>query len=173
MKSNNTDYIETGKIVGTHGIKGEIRVEPWCDNPDFLTGFKFLYTNGGENEIKIESSRVHGNIVLIKAKGVDSINDANILRGKILYVKRSDIVLDEDRYFVCDLIGCCVFDADSNNVLGVLTDVSRTGANDVWHIECGGKTYLLPAVDDVIINVDIANKKIVLRPIRGIFDDED
>lgn len=165
-------YIETGKIVGTHGIKGEVRVQPWCDNPEFLTSFKTLYTDKSGSAIKITSSRAHKNIVLMKIKDVDTIEQAEALRGKVLYLDRNDAVLPKGVFFQCDLFDCEVFDVDTGEKLGVITDVSQTGANDVWHIERDGKEYLIPSIPDVVINVDIDNAKIEIRPLKGIFDDE-
>lgn len=165
-------YIETGEIVGTHGIKGEVRVQPWCDSPEFLTQFKTLYLDTKGSKIKINSSRAHKNIVLMKIKDVDTIEQAEALRGKVLYLDRNDAKLPEGSYFQCDLFGCDVFDADTQEHLGVITDVSQTGANDVWHIKREGKEYLIPSIPDVVINVDIDAGKVIIRPLKGIFDDE-
>ena len=81
--------------------------------------------------------------------------------------------LPEGRYFVSEIIGAQVFDADTDALLGILSEVSPTGANDVWHIKSGDKEYLVPAIPDVIVNVDINNDKIAIRPLKGIFDNED
>lgn len=167
-------YIETGMIVGTHGIKGEMRVQPWCDSPEFLTKFKSLYLDeNGEKVVKILSSRAHKNIVLIKADGVDTIESAEALRGKTLYLNRDDASLPKGTFFQCDLFGCEVFDADSGEPYGKISDVSVTGANDVWHIKKDGKEYLIPSIPDVVARVDIDNERIEIRPLKGIFDDED
>ncbi len=167
-------FLETGKIVGTHGVKGMLRVQPWCDSADFLKQFKALYTdNEGKNRLDITSVQPHGNVVLMAVKGVDSIEKAEMLRNKVIFIDRNDAKLPKDRYFIDDLIGCEVFDADTNEKLGVLTDVSVTGANDVWHITRGGKEYLTPAIEDVIVSVDTENQKIVIHALKGIFDDED
>lgn len=167
-------FIETGKIVGTHGVKGMVRVQPWADSGDFLRSFKrFFLDTEGSSSLETSQVRPHGNIVLIHFKGVDSIEAAEVLRGKVIYIDREDITLPEGRYFVSDLIGCAVTDADSEEELGYLCDVSQTGANDVWHISRNGKEYLVPAIDEVIVSVDINSKSIVLRPIKGIFDNED
>ena len=164
-------YIETGEIVGTHGVRGEMRVYPWCDSPEFLTKFKTLYLNKGETALKV-TSRTNKNMVLMKIKGVETIEDAEKLRGKVLYLDREDAALPKGTFFHFDLFGCKVFDADSNEELGVITDVSQTGANDVWHITRDGKEYLIPSIPDVVINVDIDEQKVVIRPLKGIFDDE-
>lgn len=167
-------YLETGKIVGTHGVKGTVRVQAWSDDGDFLKKFKSFYLDkNGEQKLSAISVIPHGNVVLITFKNVDSIEKAEALRNKTIYIDRNDVKLPKDRYFIDDLIGCTVYDADSNIILGVLSDVSQTGANDVWHINKNDKEYLVPAIDDVIVSVDIEKQALVIRPLKGIFDDED
>lgn len=167
-------FLETGKIVGTHGVRGMLRVQPWCDDGEFLTEFKKIYLDDlGENCLKITKSQPHGNVVLMAVKGVDSIEEAEKLRGKVIYINREDANLPKDRYFISDLIGCTVTDADTGAALGELNDVSQTGANDVWHITKDGKEYLVPAIESVIVSVSPEEGTVVIRPLKGIFDDED
>ncbi len=167
-------FLETGKIVGTHGVRGMVRVQPWCDNSEFLTGFKFVYTDDeGKNKLKILSAKPHGNVVLMTVDGVNSIEEAERLRGKVIFINRKDVKLPEGRYFISDILNSTVLDADSGEVLGELTDVSETGANDVWHIVKDGKEYLVPAIADVIVDVNVEESKVVIRPLKGIFDNED
>lgn len=169
-------YLEIGKIVSTHGIRGEVRVDPWCDSPDFFKRFKTLwFDKNGEKPVKVLSCRPHGNIVILALEGTDSIDKANLLRNKILYMDRDDAQLPENKYFIQDLIGCSVVDADNEaKVYGKLCDVSETGANDVWHVKDEkGREYLLPAIPPVVIETDVENEIIKIRPLRGIFDDED
>ena len=170
------EYLEIGEIVGTHGIKGEIRLNPWCDSPDFASGFKTLYyDSNGSCAAQVKSARPHGNIVLLTVADIDTVEKAQAMRGKILYMKRSDAKLPEGTYFIAELKGCTVYDADCpEKVYGKLTDVSETGANDVWHIKDeNGKEYLIPAIPDVCVETDVANDRVVIRPLKGIFDDED
>lgn len=165
-------YLETGKIVGTHGVKGMLRVQPWCDSGEFLCKFKKLYTDeNGLNSLDITKSSVHGNIVLLSVKGIETIEQAEKLRNKIIYLNRKDAKLPEGRYFIEDLIGCTVYNTD-NEILGELSDVSVTGANDVWHITKDDKEYLVPAIPQVIISVKPEIKNIIINPMKGIFDDE-
>ncbi len=167
-------YLETGKIVGTHGIRGMVRVKPWSDSGEFLNNFKrFFLSPDGENELKAVKIQPHGGVVLIAFKGIDTVEQAESLRGKTVYICRDDITLPDGRYFIDDLIGCEVFDADSGEKYGVISEVSQTGANDVWHIKSGDKEYLLPAIDEVIVTVDPENETLEIRPMKGIFDDED
>ena len=166
-------FLEVGQVVGTHGIAGEMRVQPWCDSPDFLTKFKTLYLDkNGEKSVKVQSARVHKNVVLLKLPDVTSIEQAEKMRGKVLFIKREDAKLSKDNWFVQELLDCEVFDADSGEKLGILCDVSKTGANDVWHIKNNGREYLVPSIKDVVVSVDVEIGKIEIRPIKGIFDDE-
>lgn len=167
-------FLETGKIVGTHGVKGMVRVQPWCDSGEFLKQFKSFYTDkNGENRLDVKSVQPHGNVVLMALKGVETIEAAEALRNKVIYIDRKDAKLPEGRYFVDDLLGCAVFDADSGEALGEITDISPTGANDVWHITREGTEYLVPAIDEVLVQVDVENSKVTIRPLKGIFDNED
>ncbi len=167
------EFLETGKIVGTHGIRGVLRVQGWCDSAEFLQQFKYIYIDiNGNNKYEIKSVQPHGNIVLMTLKGVDTIEKAEALRNKVIYIARKDAKLPDDRYFIADLIGCVVTDATTGTVLGELSDVSETGANDVWHIKKDGKEYLVPAIDEVVVSVDVINNSVVIRPLKGIFEDE-
>lgn len=167
-------YLDSGKIVGTHGIKGEIRIDPWCDSPEFLCMFKKLYLDeNGETFIEVKS-RPHKNITLAKIKGVETIEEAEKFRGKIIYINRNDISLEDGVNFVQDLIGLEVRDVDNDTVYGKISDVLRTGANDVYEItNSDGEKYLAPVIDEVIIETDIDNGFVLIRPMKGIFDDED
>lgn len=167
------EFLEIGKFVGTHGVRGMVRIQPWSDDGEFLTEFKNFYLDNGKTKIKINKITPHGNVVIAAVDGINSIEDAEKLRNQVLYIKRADAKLPDGRYFVSEIIGAQVFDADTNVLLGTLTDVSPTGANDVWHIKSGEKEYLVPATGDVIVDVNIDSDVITIRPIKGIFDDED
>lgn len=166
-------FLDSGKIVGTHGIKGEVRIEPWCDSPEFLCAFKTLWLDErGENAIKVRS-RPHKNIVLCKIEGVESIEAAERLRGKIVYIDRDEVELGEGVHFVQDLIGLEARDLETGEVYGTLTDVLRTGANDVYEITRDGKKYLVPVIDEVVREINTEEGYVLLTPMKGIFDDED
>ena len=166
-------FLEAGKIVGTHGIRGEMRVEVWCDSPEFFCQLNTVYLNEGKTPIKVKS-RPHKNIALVKAQGVESIDDAEKLRGKILYMNRNDVSLDDGEYFIQDLMGLEVYDVDSGVLYGKITDVFPTGANDVYQItDDNKKDYLIPVIDDVVISIEPENGKVLIKPLKGIFDDED
>ena len=167
------EYLEIGKITSTHGIKGEVRVHPWCDSPEFMKKFKTLYFDKkGEKPVSV-SCRPNGNMVIMKMQGVDTVEEASKYREKILYMKRSDAKLPEGTWFIQELIDCKVVDADDENIsYGILSDVSETGANDVWHITKEDKEYLIPAIPSVVISTDIVEGIIKIRPLKGIFDNE-
>ena len=167
-------YLESGKIVGTHGIKGEVRIDPWCDSPEFLCAFKTLYLDSrGERSIEVKS-RPHKNITLAKIKGVDTIEQAELLRGKIVYIDRNDIALGEGVHFVQDLLGLEVKDDENGTVYGKITDVFQTGANDVYEItDDSGKKYLAPVIDEVVTEINVDEGTVLIHPMKGIFDDED
>ena len=167
-------FLETGQIVSTHGIKGEVRVNPWCDSPEFMKRFKTLYFDkNGEKSVKVISCRPHGNIVILKLDGIDTVEQAQKLRNKILFMNRDDAKLKKGDWFIQDLLGCTVYDADNQNIIyGELTDVAETGANDIWTIQKDGKEYIIPAIKDVVIKVDAPDEAIFIRPLKGIFDEE-
>ena len=170
------NYLELGQIVGTHGVKGELRVNPWCDSPAFAKGFKALYLDkNGNKSVRVASCRPHGNLILLTLEGIDSMEKAQALKNTVLYIKRSDARLPEGTWFIDELIGCEARDADDRDILyGILTDVSQTGANDVWHIgDKQGREYLIPAIKEVVIQADMENNTVYIRPLKGIFDDAD
>lgn len=166
------EYLEAGKIVGTHGIRGEVRVDPWCDSPAFLAKFKTLYFEEGKEKIAV-TGRPHKNIVLMKLKGVETIEQAELLRGKVLYINRKDVKLPKGKNFVQDLIGCKVIDIDNNTEYGVVADVFKTGANDVYTVKSPeGKDYLIPVIDSVVIEKNVEKGIILIRPMEGLFDED-
>ena len=170
-------YLEIGQIVGTHGIKGEVRLNPWCDSPDFVKRFKTLYfDNGGEKSVRVRSCRPHGNVVILSLEGTDTVEQASALRNRVLYMNRDDSGIADSGWFVQDLIGCEVVDfQDCEKRYGTLTDVTAgAGANDIWTVtDGGGREYLLPAIKDVVKTVDVNSGVIAISPMRGIFDDAD
>lgn len=166
-------FLEIGKIVAVQGLKGEVRVEAWCDSKEFLCEFDTLYFDKGAKEVEIQRAHPHKNIVLMKIKGVDTVEQAQLLRNKILYMDRNDVELEEGSFFVQDLIGLEVIDGDSGESYGKICDVTETGANDVYHIkDSGGKIRLIPAIPDVVLNADIESGKMTIHVLEGLFDED-
>ena len=169
-------YLPLGQIVSTHGVRGEMRVHPWCDSPAFAKHFKTLYFGkNGEDPIKVVSAREHKNMILLTLQDVDSVEAALSLKNKMLYFRRADVRLPDNTWFIEELLECAVYDADvPDKRYGTLTDVMSTGANDVWTVtDEAGREYLLPVIPDVVIKTDVAEGRILIRPLKGIFDDAD
>ena len=166
-------YLEAGQIVGTHGVRGEVRVQPWCDSPQQFATFKKLYWDAeGKKPVKVKG-RPHKNIALVVLEGVDTVEAAQVLRGKMLYVDRRDLKLPKGRYLVQDLIGLTVVDADTGETYGTLTDVSQTGANAVYHMATDKGEILIPAIPDVVVEINLKQDVLRLRPMKGLLDDDE
>lgn len=164
------NLLQIGKITSVFGIKGEVKVQPWCDSPELLCEFDTLYWKSG-TPVKIESSRVQKNMVVMKIEGVDDPDAAQKLRNHVLYMDRNDVELDEGSYFIADLIGLTVVDSRDGKVYGMLSDVTETGANDVYHItDEDGKLLLIPAIPEVVDKVDIDGGVMEITPLDGLFD---
>ena len=167
------EYLEIGKIVSSRGLKGEVKIEPWCDDAEILCNIKCLYWNKGKETIKVEYAKAHKSMAIVKLEGIDSIEDTDFIRNKIVYAKRDDIPLEEGSYFIQDLQGMKVKDIDNENEYGILEDVFKTRANDVYKIlSSDKKEYLIPAIPDIIKEINIDNREILIRPIKGLFDDD-
>lgn len=169
-------FLEIGQVVGTHGVRGEMRVNPWCDSPEFMKGFRRLYWDeNGNKEVEVRACRPHGNVALLSLSGIDTLEQAAAMRGRVLYLRRADARLPKGHYFISELIGCDVLDADDPAMrYGTLSDVSKTGANDVWHVtNDAGQEFLLPAIPLVVIDTDVEHNRVSIRPLKGIFDDAD
>lgn len=167
-------YLETGRIVATHGIRGELRVEPWADSPEFLLQFDRLYLDAGASSLRVVSSRRHKSLVVVKFEGIDTVEQAVPLLHRVVYIDRGQVTLAPGSYFEQDLIGLEVRDAGSGRVYGTLTSVSRTGANDVYGVTpAGGEEVLFPAIREVVRSVEPEQGVMTIIPLKGLFDDAD
>lgn len=164
------EYLEAGKIVTIHGIKGEVKIMPYCDSAELFCEFDRFFLGKNHTEIGVERSRVQKNMVIAKLEGIDTPEEAEKLRNKVLFMHRDDLELDDDTYFIQDLIGVEVNDADSGFVYGKIIDVMQTGANDVYVIKGEDKEYLVPAIADVVVSTDIDGNIMLIRPLEGLFD---
>lgn len=166
-------YLEIGKIVNIHGLHGDVKVVPWCDDAEFLCEFEELYLGKLHKKVEVTSARVQKGNVLLHIKGIETPEQAQTLRNQILFMDRDDVELEEGVYFIQDLIGLEVSDADSGEVYGKLTDVYQTGANDVYEVKNeSGKTYLVPGIPDVIVETNIEQGTMTIRPLEGLFDED-
>lgn len=164
-------YLEIAKIVSIHGVRGEMNAQAWCDSPQVITKLKRLYSKGGELCYDIERARPKGeNMVILKLKDVDTPEAAQAMRNTVLYVDRGDLKLPKGSYFIADLIGLeCV--TENGELLGKLTDVLETGANDVYEITRNGKKFYIPAIPSVVLNTDVEGGKMTVYPMEGLFDE--
>lgn len=161
------ELLQAGKIVNTHSLKGEVRIYPYCDSAEFLCEVKKMYI---DNEAySVASARVHKGQALIRFKGIDHINKAEPLIGKLVYFKKHEVPLKEGQYYIDDIIGLEVVDIDNGTVYGKVISVFPTGANDVFEVK-GDKTYYVPKINDVVKQIDLSNKKILIRPLEGLFE---
>ena len=161
------ELLQAGKIVHTHSLHGEVRIYPYCDSAAFLCGVKKLYVEGALLEVL--SARVHKGQARIHFKGIDHIDQAEKLVGKIVYLKKAEVPLARGQYFIDDIIGLTVEDADTGLIYGKVTNVITTGANDVFEVT-GEKVLLVPKIDEVVIQIDLKLKKIKIRPLQGLFE---
>ena len=166
-----TKYLEIGQIVNTFGIKGMVKVNPFTDNNKRFDKLKkeYIGSNKEKKEIEIEEVKYHKNMVLIKFKGINNPDEANLLRNKYLYVDRDDEEpLEEGTYYIVDMLGLDVY-TDENELLGTLDDIYNTGSNDIYVVKNElGKQILLPAIKDVIKEVNLEEKKIIVHLIPGL-----
>ncbi len=161
--------LEIGQIVNTHGLRGDVKVMPWCDDPEIFHELAYVLIDG--EEFDIEKSRIHKNMVILKLKRIDDINVAEKYRNKKLLVPREELgELPEGAYYICDLLGCSV-ETHEGRMLGKIVDIIKTGSNDVYVVEePGKKQVLIPVIDEVIKSVDIEEKRIIITPLKGLID---
>lgn len=163
-------YLETGKIINKRGLKGELKIMPYCDSPQVLCSLENVYLDkDGTEKKKVLSAKVYKEFVYLILEGVSGPEDADRMRGKVLYADRDDIDIPEGRDFVADLIGLDVIDVDSGEKYGVITDIFNAGATDIIEISDGRNIYLMPNVDEMVIETDL-QRGMFVRPIKGIFD---
>ena len=161
----NNSFLEAGRITSPHGVRGEVKIVPWADSPEFLYQFETLYIDGAR--VALESARVHKKNVIAKLEGVDSISDAEALRGKIVSIDRADAELPEGRHFITDLIGLDAVDDDTGERLGVIKDILPLEPNSIYVID-GAREILVPAVDEFIKKVDLEAGCVRFHLIEGL-----
>lgn len=169
------DYLAVGKVVNTHGVRGELKVMPMTsDNSrfDYLL-YVTAQFEGKPKEFRVTSARLHKNFVLMRLQGIETMDDAEKLKGQELLVQRKNArPLEEDEFFICDILGMEVY--EENHLLGTLIDVLETGSNDVYVIQNPDKEkkdLLLPALKSVILSVDIEGKRMQVKIPEGLVDE--
>lgn len=164
-------YPECGKIVNTHGCRGGVKIEPWCDSAEVFAALPAVYIKSAGNmrRIALRRAAVLGNrFVSAELEGVTTMEAADALRGTVLYASREDLLIPEGSLLVAEMIGLPVFDANSGERLGDLADVIHPGASDIYVIKTKSGEAMVPAVPEFVQSIDI-EKGIMLTPIEGMF----
>ena len=159
-------YLEAGKIVNTHGIAGEVKILPWADEPAFLLDFDTVYIDG--QPVKVRGARVHKNCVLVKLEGVEDVNAAMRLLDKVVCIDREDVDLEEGAFFLADLMGLEVRDAENGAVLGQIHDVLTLPASNVYVVKGGEREHMIPAVPEFIVETNVDGGYLLVRLIEGM-----
>ncbi|HLR33965.1 MAG TPA: ribosome maturation factor RimM [Tissierellales bacterium] len=164
------DYIQVGKIINTHGIKGEVKVLPFTDDIHRFDELKKIYI--GEYKLKVEITNVRyiDNIVMLKFDNYHNINEVEKFKNQDVYIDEEDkIELNDNQFFIFDIIGCTVLDT-SEREIGTVIDVIKLGSSDIYVIKDNSidKEYLIPAVKEFIKDINIEGKIIKVDPIEGL-----
>ena len=157
-------YLEAGKILNTFGIRGEVKLQPWCDSAEFLRPFKTLYIDGEARPVA--SSRVHKGMLIVRFEGVEDVNAAQALKNRVVQIARADARLPRGAYFLQDIIGASVVD-ESGAEIGKLTEVIENPSQRVYVVR-GETEHLIPAVPAFILNTDADAGVITVRLIEGM-----
>ena len=157
-------YIEAGRIVNTHGVAGEVKIEVWLDSPQFLKSFRRCFID--KREVKLLSARVHKGFLIAKLENVEDVNAAMALKGRTVFIDRADARLPKGAFFLQDIIGAAVVD-ESGNEIGKLADVMETPASNVYVVK-GETEHLIPAVPEFIMSTDAENGIITVHLIEGM-----
>lgn len=158
------ERIEAGKIVNTHGVAGEVKIEVWLDSPEFMKTFHRLFING--REVKVLSSRVQKSFLLAKLEGVADLNDAMALKGNIVSIAREDAGLAPGEYFLCEIIGASVLDEDGKEI-GILESIEETPSAPLYIVR-GEREHLIPGVPEFIKAADPEKGVVTVHLIGGM-----
>jgi 16S rRNA processing protein RimM len=163
-------YIECGKIVNTHGCRGAVKAESWCNSEDDLADLEriFVKTGAEYKRYDVQKASIFKQFVIFELKTVDDMDKAMLLKGSVIYAAREDFSLEEGEFFIADMMGLDVIDADNGKVYGKLKEIINRGASDIYVVATPSGEAMIPAVDEFVISVDI-NKGIFVRPIEGMF----
>ncbi len=166
------EYLETGKIVATHGVRGEMKVELWCDGVEFLARFKTLFFfESGAAPRSVGSVRPHKGMALLTLEGVNSIEEARPFLGRVIYIARREARLPAGRYFLQDLVGLEVRDAATGRAYGKVTSVTHPAAQDIYTVLTPtGEECRFPGVPEFLKGLYPAEGYLLVAPIPGMFD---
>lgn len=179
MATTVSRFIECGKIINTHGCRGDVKAEPWTDTPRDLIDLGRVFIGDGEDkkEIKIlRGSVMQGRFLMLSLEGVDTMDAADALRNTVLYAAREDFHLAEGQYFLSDALGLPVYDTREGregNLLGTVTDISPNAASDIYTVKTpDGAEVLVPAIPVFVTEV-IPGECVRMAPIDGMFENRD
>jgi len=160
------ELLETGKIVNTHGVRGEVKIQPWADSAEFLQGFEHLYIDGVP--VRLLGGRVHKQMLIAQLEGVTDVNAAIALKNKIVYIRRSDIELPAGHFFIQDILGLPVID-EAGGPIGTLKEILPRPGGDVYVIaDQDGKERLVPDVPAFLLEKNLDAGFIRVRLIEGM-----
>ena len=164
-------YLECGKIINTHGFRGTVKLESFCDSPEILAELKTLWflKNGEYQPRRVLRASVFRQFVLADIEGVDSEDAANALRQTVVYAKRSELPLEEGDVFIVDLIGLPVKHAETGEQIGTLIDVNTSGARDLYVVRTEKGDFMVPAVKPLVTRID-PDDAVYVDPIPGLLD---
>lgn len=163
------NFVKIGNIANIHGIKGEIKVYPYTDDFDNFLKYKEIYVGENKEKYIVKSSRLHKDMVLFMLEGISTPEEAETLKTLDIFIDEKDLKkLEVGSYYIKDLIGLEVIDILSNKSIGRITDVMKYAANDVYEVENGKDKFYIPAIKDVVKNVDILNKKVYVELMEGL-----
>jgi len=168
-------YLEAGRVLSAHGVRGLVKVEPWCDSPKVLAAQKRIFLVTGEDryeERKVISASVTGELVLMGIEGIDSREVAFGYKGTVLHLHRDDVPVRRGAALIADMIGLNVIDVDTGRVYGTLKDVSDAVRGKLYTVETATGDVLIPGVPEFIKEIDV-EKGVFVRPIPGFFDDDE
>ena len=166
------EYIEVGQIVNTHGVRGEVKVQPWDVSAGQLSGFRTFYMDG--EPFRPTSKRVQGDMVLMKLPEIDDMDAAAALKRKVLSIRRAEVQLKPGEHFDAEIVGMTVYNYFPHTYIGTVVDVLSYPAHKLYKVKGEEKTYLIPAVKDIFItNVDEEAREISVHMIEGLETDED
>jgi len=158
------EFLEAGRIVNTHGIRGEVKIQPWADTPDFLKGFAHLYIDGAA--VRLLECRVHKDHLIARLEGLENVNDAMRMKNKTVFIRRSDADLAPGTFFIQDIIGLPVRLEDGSE-LGRLQEVLNLPTQDVYVVQ-GAREYLIPDVPAFIVEKNPDKGYILVRLMEGL-----
>ena len=164
------DLLEIGKIVNTHGIRGEVKIQPWCDEPELFDELEYLFIEG--EKYNIVRNRFHKTCQIVQLENVNSIDDAERFKNQIVYINRDALELPEGRYYIADIEGLTVKE-QNGRILGVVDEIIKTGSNDVYSLKdtFNKKPVLIPVIEGVVLETNIDGGDIVVKLPKGLIDD--